>query len=36
MKDLSTIAAPLNVVKKSAPVCSFEREIMFCTCFGFT
>jgi hypothetical protein len=46
MKDFSTIAAPLNeVVKKSVGFkwggtrigfCSFEREIMFCTYFGFT
>ena len=47
VKDFSTIAAPLNeVVKKSVgfkwgggtrnDFCSFERQIMFCTCFGFT
>ena len=47
VKDFSTIAAPLNeVVKKSigfrwgggtrVSFCFFEREIMFCTCFGFT
>ena len=47
VKDFSTIAAPLNeVVKKSVgfkwgeeqelAFIFFEREIMFCTCFGFT
>ena len=47
VKDFSTIAAPLNeVVKKSVgfkwgeeqelAFFSFEREIMFCTCFGFS
>ena len=44
VKDFSTIAAPLNeVVIKSAGFkwgeeqeLAFEREIMLCTCFGFT
>ena len=45
VKDFSTTAAPLNeVVKMSVGLnggsrigfCSFEREIMFFTCFGFT